>query len=207
MRCPHCTVSIHESWVQRILWPDGQGSQWQIDSLNCPACKMEIVQLRDNARRYFSGIVFPQNVTRMISTEVQGVYRQDFQEASAVFNLSPKASAAISRRLLQLILREKGGFQQKDLSQQIEAAIASGRLPSHLADAIDGVRNIGNFAAHPLKSQISGEIVDVEPGEAEWLLDTLEGMLDFYIVQPAILKTKRDALNAKLQEIGKPPMK
>jgi hypothetical protein len=33
---------------------------------------------------------------------------------------------------------------------------------------LDAIRTIGNFAAHPIKSTSSGEIVDVEPGEAEW---------------------------------------
>ena len=49
--------------------------------------------------------------------------------------------------------------------------------------------------------------MEVEPGEAEWLLDVLEGLFDFYFVQPAILAKKRQALNRKLQEAGTPPMK
>jgi hypothetical protein len=80
-------------------------------------------------------------------------------------------------------------------------------LPSYLAESIDAVRNIGNFAAHSMKSQHSGEILDVEPGEAEWNLEVLESLFDFYFVQPAILKAKRAALDAKLGEAGKPPMK
>ena len=66
---------------------------------------------------------------------------------------------------------------------------------------------IGNFAAHPIKSNSTGEIVEVEIGEAEWLLDVLELLFDFYFVQPAITKAKREALNQKLLDAGKPPMK
>jgi hypothetical protein len=65
----------------------------------------------------------------------------------------------------------------------------------------------GNFAAHPMKSQQSGAVLDVEPGEAEWNLDVLEQLFDFFYVQPAILAAKRAALNKKLEEAGKPPMK
>ena len=36
---------------------------------------------------------------------------------------------------------------------------------------------------------------------------TLEGLFDFYFVQPAKLKKKRDALNEKLKKAGKPPLK
>jgi hypothetical protein len=81
------------------------------------------------------------------------------------------------------------------------------KLPSHLAEAIDAVRSLGNFAAHPLKSTNTGEVLDVEPGEAEWLLEVLEQLFDFYFIQPAKLQARRAALNQKLQEAGKPPMK
>lgn len=74
-------------------------------------------------------------------------------------------------------------------------------------ESIDAIRNIGNFAAHPMKSASTGEIVDVEVGEAEWILDVLEALFDYYFVQPALLKAKRDALNKKLSEVGKPKMK
>jgi hypothetical protein len=58
-----------------------------------------------------------------------------------------------------------------------------------------------------MKSKASGEILPVEPGEAEWNLDTLESLFDYYFVQPAIVKRKKDTLNKKLAEAGKPPMK
>jgi hypothetical protein len=119
---------------------------------------------------------------------------------------SAKASAALSRRLLQHLIREKAGITRRDLATEIQDLIKAG-LPSHLSEAIDAVRNIGNFAAHPIKSTNTGEIVDVEPGEAEWLLDTLESLFDFYFTQPEALKKKRAALDAKLAEAGKPPMK
>ena len=58
-----------------------------------------------------------------------------------------------------------------------------------------------------IKSTSTGEIVEVEFGEAEWILDVLETLFDFYFVQPAILKIKKDALNKKLSDSGKPLMK
>ena len=76
-------------------------------------------------------------------------------------------------------------------------------LPSHIADGLDAVRNIGNFAAHPIKSQSTGEIVPVEPGEAEWNLDVLESLFDFYFVSPARTKARKEALNKKLADAGK----
>jgi len=131
----------------------------------------------------------------------------DYTEACLVFPDSAKASAALSRRCLQHILREAAKVKPGDLSSEIQQVLDSGKLPSHVAEAIDAVRNTGNFAAHPMKSQSTGEIVPVEAGEAEWNLDVSEALFDFYFVQPGLLKKKKDALNAKLQEAGKPPMK
>jgi hypothetical protein len=120
---------------------------------------------------------------------------------------SPKASAALSRRCLQNILREKANVKKSDLNNEIDQVIDSKQLPSHLSESIDAIRNIGNFAAHPIKCTNTGEIMDVEPGEAEWTLDVLEGLFDFYFVQPGLHAKKKEALNKKLQEAGKPPMK
>jgi len=142
-----------------------------------------------------------------LSDVVPEHFAVDYREAALVFDDSPKASAALSRRCLQHLIREKAGIARSNLAQEIDALLATGGLPSMLAEAVDAVRNVGNFAAHTTKSTSTGEIVPVEPGEAEWLLDTLEGLFDFYFIQPSILQRKKDALNAKLQDAGKQPMK
>jgi hypothetical protein len=119
-------------------------------------------------------VVYPKGTSRKPpATEVPTPFRDDFKEACLVLDDSPKASAALSRRCLQAILREHAKTKSKDLADQIDEVIAGNVLPSHLAKAIDAVRHVGNFGAHPIKSKSSGEIVDVEPGEAEWLLETL----------------------------------
>jgi hypothetical protein len=142
-----------------------------------------------------------------IPNEVPEKYAEDYREACLILADSPKASAALSRRCLQNLLREVAGVKPDDLSKEIQEVIDSGKLPSDLAGAIKAIRNVGNFAAHPNKSQRTGEIFNVEPGEAEWGLDVLEDLFDFYFVRPAKLKEKKDALNKKLKEAGKPGMK
>lgn len=98
-------------------------------------------------------------------------------------------------------------FTKHDLADQIEDAIASGKLPSQITESLDAVRNIGNFAAHPQKSKASGQLLDVEAGEAEWNLETVEALFDFYFVQPKIVADKKTALNTKLAAAGKPAIK
>lgn len=153
-------------------------------------------------------LVHPKAISRADApANLPDKYKGDYSEACLVLADSPKASAALSRRCVQNLLREEAKTNKKDLADQIQEVLDSGKLPGYLAENIDAIRNIGNFAAHPIKSTNTGEIVDVEPGEAEWLLDVLEELFDFYVVQPAKAKAKRDALNQKLSDVKKPPLK
>ena len=153
-------------------------------------------------------LAYPQNTSaRPLPPEVVDPYRKDFDEAVAVLPLSAKASAALSRRILQTMLREKAATKQRDLADQIEEIIAQGHMPTHILEGLDAVRQTGNFAAHPIKSKSTGEIVEVETGEAEWNLDILESLFDYYFVQPALTAKRRAALDAKLKDAGKPLLK
>lgn len=131
----------------------------------------------------------------------------DYREACLVLADSPKASAALSRRCLQHFLRKVVGAKESDLWVEIQEVIDSGFLPSHIAENLDAVRVVGNFAAHPNKSKSTGEIVDVETGEAEWNLVVLESLFDFFYVTLAKNKRAKDAINKKLADIGKKPLK
>ena len=93
------------------------------------------------------------------------------------------------------------------MSDEIQEVIDKKLMPTDILESIDSVRNIGNFAAHPIKSKSSGEIVEVEPDEAFWNLEVLEMIFDFLFIRPAKVKEKRDALNKKLKDAGKPEMK
>ncbi|MHB8409768.1 MAG: DUF4145 domain-containing protein [Acidiferrobacterales bacterium] len=152
-------------------------------------------------------MIFPKGSGRAPAPpEVPEAIAADFNEACLVLGDSPKASAALSRRCLQHLLRERGVSSKRDLNQAIDDALDA-HLPAHISENLDAIRNIGNFSAHPQKSTNSGEILDVEPHEAEWNLDVLESLFDFYYVQPAKNAAKRNALNGKLAEAGKPPLK
>ena len=211
MKCPHCLDSFHYT-PDRHSFKQDADFNWQLAWATCPACLKYVVFLNCWAKGTNVPIspllVYPRSISRApLSKDVPEHFAGDYREACLVLTDSPKASAALSRRCLQNLLREEAKVKKQNLCKEIDEILASKELPSYLAESIDGVRNIGNFAAHPIKSTNTGEVVDVEPGEAEWLLDVLEGMFDFYFVQSAILKRKKDALNKKLEDAGKPPMK
>jgi hypothetical protein len=138
--------------------------------------------------------------------EVPLEYAEDYKEACLVLSDSPKASAALSRRCLQNLLRDHFKVKHQDLSKEIKELLDKKILPSNIADDLDAIRNVGNYAAHPNKNKSTGVIVDVEPGEADWSLEVLEELFDFCFVIPAISQRRRDALNNKLNAMGKPNM-
>ena len=218
MKCLHCQIKFHDSYSDVKLGSDAEGLK-TIRTRHCPECKKLNLSVLyggqfvngDCIRFEKETFVHPRGSNRpSVPKEVKDASSEianDFTEACVVMSDSAKASAALGRRCLQNLLREKAGVKPSSLDSEISEVIASKALPSHLADSIDAIRVIGNFAAHPVKSTNSGAIVPVENGEAEWTLDVLEGLFDFYYVQPAILQKKRDALNTKLAEAGKPPLK
>lgn len=227
MKCPHCNVEINPSFSEIFLGQDSFGSA-SLFHMKCPniECEKFIIKFArgitpfeknnncfsnnclDKNSIIESRIVYPFNSSRPNApVEVDKHIAQDYNEACLVLSLSPKASAALSRRCLQNILREKVGVNPGNLIKEIEQVLTNPKTPSYITESIDAVRNVGNFAAHPQKDHISGDIIEVDPGEAEWLLDVLELLFDFYYVQPEIAKNKKADLNAKLASVGKPPMK
>lgn len=227
MKCPHCLVEFH---AERTITPIayGEDGAWFIESILCPnpECNKFILSLLDadfyetesgfEIYRSSNGneairqryLIRPKGINRAsVPKEVPESIANDYAEACLVLHDSPKASAALSRRSLQNLLRESAGVRKGNLANEIQEVLDSGKLPSHIADSIDAIRNIGNFSAHPLKSQSTGEIIKVEQGEAEWNLEVLEMLFDFYYVQPEKTRKRREALNSKLGEAGKPKMK
>ncbi len=217
MKCPHCITEFHDSEKTVFLGTDDDGA-WGVGVCLCPACERFLVRLFC-ARSYYgdqhrfldeqsSYLAHPRVSGRApIPAEVPNKYAKDYREACLVIADSAQASAALSRRCLQHMLRDEAKVKKSDLFSEIQEVLNRANLPSHISDSLDAVRNIGNFAAHPMKSQSTGDIVEVEPGEAEWNLDVLESLFDFYFVAPAKTKAKRDALNMKLKDTGKPPIK
>lgn len=218
MKCPKCTVTIHLEWELEERIDSEDEDNWFVCAASCPSCGSPIVEMRlyesfSNQNGHLVGdvinrlIVFPRGSGRpTCPTEVPKELGADYEEASLILSDSPKASAALSRRCLQFLLRDHANVPPSDLYNEIQYLLDKKTLPSYIAKSLDAVRNIGNFAAHPIKSKHTGEVISVEPGEAEWNLDVLEALFDFYFVQPAELARKKQALNAKLKDAGKQPM-
>lgn len=219
MICPHCTVFFHAEWTQTTLdTPRPTSAQWVCRVAVCPSCMepvIEISKLRPvehgYTRRENRRIVHPRSPTRShIDAAVPESFRADYTEACQVLEASAKASAALSRRVLQGVLTDQG-YNCSNLAEQIDSVLAESdpkkRLPGHFQDTIDAVRHFGNFAAHPITELTSLQIIDVEPEEAEWCLEIIEALFDHYYVTPARAQDRLEQLNQKLAQAGRPKAK
>jgi hypothetical protein len=233
MKCPYCETAINVTWTTHFIYKNSEEiclndieAGKEIVYGHCPECNKLIIFLLssnfietyedesgDCCRHYIKKdspynevIIFPKFSIKTVAPEVPEKYDRDYKEAAAILTISPKASAAMSRRLLQTILRENYSVKKGNLNKEIDEFLDNNKLPSYISESLHSLRQIGNFAAHPSKCKNTGEIVEVEDGEAEWALETLDALFDFAFVQPAILEARKKQLNDKLMELGKKPL-
>lgn len=105
---------------------------------------------------------------------------KDYEEACLIRDLSPKASATLSRRCLQGMIRDFWDVKKPRLIDEIESI--KDRVAPLTWAAIDAVRQIGNIAAHMEKD--INDIIDVDPKEAGILISLVETLIkDWYILR------------------------
>jgi len=209
MKCPHCGIGIAEVWNESHLG-NKAGVSWHLYQFFCPDCHKPIIKLKSSnpSNQLSFDRIYPSAEIREVAPEVPEDISRDFKEASSILTLSPRGSAALSRSLLQRLLRDHAKVKNKqNLNRQIEEFIERKDTPGLLKASVDAIRAVGNFACHPIKSKSTGQIVDVEPGEAEWNLEALEALMENLFVQPIRHKARTEALNKKLADAGKPPLR
>lgn len=218
MICPHCSTAVRFEWdVTESFQIDKEKKHaLEVFYAECPECFKLVVGVQEGTldpgntflnKDISETIIYPVTNSFQYSEDIPNKYLEDYEEAVKVLSLSPKASAALTRRLLQNILREEFNIVEKSLVKEIEIFTNKNDIPSYITDAVDAVRQIGNIAAHPSKDLSTGEIVPVEKGEAEWLIEVIEQLFDFVFIQPKKLEKRKLELNLKLDKLGKPQMK
>lgn len=123
----------------------------------------------------------PQSRAKPWPSYIPKLIRQDYEEACLICDLSPKASATLSRRCLQGMIRDFHGVRDKpNLYQEIEAI--RDHVEPMVWEAMDAVRQIGNIGAHMEKD--INLIVEVEPQEASALIELIEMLFkEWYVAR------------------------
>lgn len=201
--CPHCehaAVITHESSRSGAVGCtiDSADGNWAtyVSYVVCPnpECKLTTIRVVvGNGIIGQYGVVHwsvganpkqvrirPASYAKPIPEYVPRPVREDYEEACAIIDLSPKAAATLARRALQGMIRDFHGISKPTLSKEIEA------LRDHVDPltwkAIDAIRGMGNIGAHMEKD--IDTIVDVEPAEAERLVRLIEMLVrEWYVAR------------------------
>lgn len=102
----------------------------------------------------------------------------DYQEASSIIDLSPKASATLARRCIQGIIRDFWGIKKSRLIDEINAL--ENKIDPLTWKSIDSIRKIGNIGAHMEKN--INLIINVEPNEAKMLINLIELLFEEWYI-------------------------
>jgi hypothetical protein len=228
MRCPHCTTDFHKEWYDThfartngkpfIVRFRGMEVFWHYRTAVCSKCKDVVIEIAPintsgTSQPLDWRMVYPIGASRWpMVREVPADIANDYIEACNVLPISPKASAALSRRCLQNIIHREGyKIGSGDLAKEIDLLLNESNpkkaIPQSLHDTVDAIRNFGNFGAHPINDKTALQIVEVDDHEAEWCLQILEECFEHFYVRPAAAKARKAALDAKLAGAGKPPSK
>jgi hypothetical protein len=122
----------------------------------------------------------PNSNAKPVPDYVPLAIRNDYNEACLIRVLSPKASATLSRRSLQGMIRDFHGISKGTLNQEILAL--KDKIDATTWAGIDAVRSIGNIGAHMEKD--INVIIDVEPEEAQLLIGLIEMLIkEWYITR------------------------
>lgn len=152
-----------------------------IDMYKCPECKNISViasSLCKGFKKPFRVLVNPTSSAKQYPDYIPKAIRDDYEEAYSIVNLSPKASATLSRRCLQGMIRDFWNIKKSKLADAINEL--QNKVTSSQWKAIDSVRKIGNIGAH-MESDIN-TIVEVDSGEAEKLLKLIELLIDKWYI-------------------------
>lgn len=159
--------------------------------------------VEQNAKEIAEHRLIPENSAKPQPDFIPLPLREDYIEACRIRELSPKAAATLARRCLQGMIRDFCQIKKSRLIDEIKAlreAIEEGDAPKGVSeesvDAIDHVRGIGNIGAHMEKD--INRIVEVDPGEAQALIELIETLFDEWYVD----RQKRKDRFARIEQIA-----
>ena len=123
--------------------------------------------------RFHSWKLLPESEAKSQPDYIPAPIVENYKEACRIKDLSPKASATLSRRCLQGMIRHFWKVKVKGkrtLWDEIKAI--KGEVDASTLEAIDAVRKVGKVGAHMEKDV--NLIIEVEPGEAQLLIGLIE---------------------------------
>jgi len=151
-------------------------------------------------------ILYPHCVCdRRLDDAIPEKYRKDFEEACAVVSVSPNASVALGRRILQMLLRREHKIRPSELREELDEFFKKNPNLPVVLRKLHKVRQAGNYGAHPCMDPNTE--VTAEEDEAKWTLEMLVSLFDYTFVDPKKEKEVANTIKCKSDQLQKMPKK
>ena len=156
-------------------------SHLELSFIRCPNCGEYTISAKGKGSAVddVDVTIRPKSIAYKFPDYIPQAIRSDYEEACSIINLSPKASATLSRRCLQGMIRDFFQVSKANLFEEINAI--KDKIPTEQWAVLDGLRRIGNIGAH-MERDIN-LIVDIEPGEAQKLIKLIELLLQQWYIE------------------------
>lgn len=195
--CPHCGDNVGFVSTHRLdlLGRSRVSHKYKIAEIGyCRTCCDIVVGATKqpySTSREIGYLLWPTTVwPDRAPTDLENQIKTAYDEARKILELSPQGAAVLARRCLQHVIRAKLGITKRTLFLEIEEAKTRDELSRPTRDAIDHVREIGAWGAHPiaagepLEADEASTIIEVTKEQAEYTMQTLEMLFDDLYVKP-----------------------
>ena len=175
--CPHCGTLSNMDWATAKHQFELVASQYSKNVVSvafCRACKKPSIWLDEK-------MVYPDVLGIDPHPDMPNKAKEIFCEAQSVIGRSPRASCALLRLCLEILVSELDG-KGKTLYEKVESL----NLPPELEDVFRACRIVGNQAAHP-------GVINFDSQEGKDLANTLSGFINLivaYLIWPKIQAKK-----------------
>lgn len=161
--CPNseCKQLSLKVWISKHRWSQGFG--WRVTD------------------KISEWNLLPNSLAKPQPNFIPKALRDDYYEACSILQLSPKASATLSRRCLQGVVRD---FWSLDDNKKGKLAAELKQVKDKIDEdtwaGIEAIVTVGNVGAH-MENDVN-YVVDVEIEEAELLIELIEMLFDDWYV-------------------------
>ncbi|MGH2078808.1 DUF4145 domain-containing protein [Aerococcus urinaeequi] len=156
--CPHCNVfsAAHYNLVEQFKH---NHLKYGIVMSDCDSCRnVSIWLIKDIFHSSEEDLLYPRNAKNIepANIDMPDDVKKIYQEASLILEISPRASAALSRLAIETLASKHLNAGKGSLNDMIGNLVRNG-LSSRIQRALDAVRVIGNEGVHPGQIDISDD--------------------------------------------------
>lgn len=174
--CPYCnkptTATEPHVYKNELDMDLGEHStlghmHFVVNAISCPAqdCRRLFLNAFIGEKRWIQHVsrytydvkhkwqLLPESEAKVLPDYIPKVISEDYYEACRIRDLSPKASATLSRRCLQGMIRDFWKISKARLKDEVDAL--EEKVDADVWESIDAVRSVGNIGAHMEKDLIS----------------------------------------------------